>query len=174
MRAIAAAEGDEEIEKILARLLVAALDEAHVVDERKPPWRSLVGIEAVHRDVKRAPGRANHMPNSVVRFERRAIECPREERGSDRSRPVAEAQSDCVQALVLQHAVEELRDPWIGAGRDELIDGILHRGGDAAGADVEVAHEPPLHQRIGQGNGRVGKRGERDQEGNDEAKREAH
>ena len=54
------AERDEEIEEILARLLVAPLDEAHVVDECQPGWLPGVGIEPMDRHVEKPLARPHH------------------------------------------------------------------------------------------------------------------
>ena len=64
------AQRDEEIEQVAPELLVAALDEAHVVDERQPCVRNALGIDLLHRDVQRARARRAAAPAAGPRAPR--------------------------------------------------------------------------------------------------------
>ncbi len=130
----ARAERDEEIEEVAARLLAAALDEAHVVDQREPARSGTPSASILlHGDVQRAacpracsacgwPSRASSVG---------AVERLREVERSRSDDPLAgDAEADRVQPLVAEHPAEELLD----ARRRALSD----RGSRAAPATVDA------------------------------------
>src|SRR5207237_5995255 len=104
--------------------------------------RTVLALDGLNRDVQESLSRTDDVARAVVLFDRRTIEGSREERRGDGHHPLVEAQAKRVETLVLQHAVEELRDPRVGAGRDQLSDRVLDCPRDAARTDVEIEDEP--------------------------------
>ncbi len=84
------------------------------------------------------------------------------------------AERDCVQALVLQRAVEQTIDPARGTLLHEIGELILHRVGHELRADVEIAHPPAQRQLIDQRNEHVREQRKRQHQRPDEPQRQAH
>ena len=83
--AMHARQRDEEVEQVAARLLAAALDEAHVVHEHELAPRADVAGDRAHRDVQDARAGPQHVLAAVgIGAERRAAQFAREMRGRDR------------------------------------------------------------------------------------------
>ena len=87
---------------------------------------------------------------------------------------IVDAKPDGVEPLVQQHPIEIAGDPRRRTRQDQSRQRLLDGRGDQARADVEVAHEPAQHQRVGERDGNVGEHAEREEQRNDEAQRESH
>ena len=145
------AHDDEEVEQIAAGLLAAALDEAHVVNQHESPARAGGGLDVADRNVQQPVCGPQHPLGGDRRdHERGAADLGRKGEGRDRVGAPGQAQAHRIQALVLDEAIEECRHPTRGIRTDQRGKGFLDRRCDQAGAHVEVAYEPALHQRIGQ------------------------
>ncbi len=123
------AQGDEEIEKIAPELLVAALDEAHVVDKRQPGRGTHSAVDLLHGDVKRTRADVQQrLGLTVARLEVGAVERAREVRRRNRGIASRDAEADRVEPLVAQHPAEVLEYAWRRSFGDERHERIMHRG----------------------------------------------
>jgi hypothetical protein len=83
------------------------------------------------------------------------------------------AQSECVEPLVGSGALEHRIDPLEGACLEQLSDLLLQRSRNEGRADIEVPHEPALHQRIDERNREIRHADHREQQRNQETQRKS-
>jgi hypothetical protein len=107
-------------------------------------------------------------------IERAAADLGGQRRGCDGFARGGRTKPDRQEALVPRNASEELHHPSPVAGAQQILHRFLHRVRDEAGANVEIPNKPPQGQLVDEGHYRVGERGEREEERNDEAEGESH
>ncbi len=166
----------EEVEEVPARLLAAALDEAHVVHEHELGALRRVAGERPHGDVQRRPSRCRSRCSPTVRYGASA-----EQRSSGGNAPVAIGADVSERQSPTAYRRSSLVSRWKNA-RIRVVEpvaissssGSCRVAGDQVRPDVEVAHEPARHQRVDERHRRVREQRERDQQRNEKAKRQAH
>ena len=166
------AEAQEEVEDVLARLLAAARDEAHVVHEHEIAERRRSAPDGPYRDEDGTLGTRDEVPVAAgVTLQVGAGDVPGQVVGRNRFRGRRRTEADGEEALVLSDAREVLQQALAVAALHQILDAILDRVGHEGGANVEIAHEPPQGQLVHERDHGVAEGGQRQEQGDHEPQR---